>query len=390
MKKIAVLLIAGFVILTGMVSCIYKFNVEGVEGQNGVLVIEGDIVAGEISYFTLSYTKDISKISSPSVSTVAKRVKVESESGYIYEGKLISERDTLFSYSTRFMYEVDTRDIPTFYKARLVVEKSADSIYVSDWVSFTKTPPIDSVTYRIPEDRSALDIFVHTHSDDSDCKYFKWDYTEDWELHSYYWAYYQYDKGTDMIYELPSSENRYYCWNTDKSRDINVFSTEKLKTNVVADRKLVSIPRDSRKLQDLYSINVIQKSISYEEYKYWDVLLQNSENTGDLFSPQPSELRGNIHMQGNEDVPVVGYVGASDAATKRLFVDCSSKNLFKWELKTCYDTVMTNWALASGQGLDPFGYDNFFGVYLWAPRKCVDCRTAGTKNKPSFWPTTHE
>lgn len=389
MKRIAAILIAGFVILTGVVSCIYKFDMEGVEGQSGILVIEGDIIAGEKSYFTLSYSRSIANMSQSTVSTFADRVKVESESGSIYEGQLVWNPDTSYSYGTKFSYEVDTRNIPTFCKARLVVEKSPDSIFVSDWVSFTRTPPIDSVTYRIPEDKSALNVFVHSHSDDPDCKYFKWDYTEDWELHSFYWAYYEYDRETDMIYDLPYEDNHYYCWGSDKSRSINVFSTEKLKTNIVSDRQIASVPRNSRKLQDLYSINVIQKAISYEEYKYWEVLLQNSESTGDLFSPQPSELRGNIHMKGRDDTPVIGYVGASDAATKRIFIDCSTKGLFDWGLKTCYDTAFTNWSLASGSGYDPFAYDQPFQVYIWAPRKCVDCRTAGTKNKPSFWPTSH-
>jgi hypothetical protein len=138
-----------------------------------------------------------------------------------------------------------------------------------------------------------------------------------------------------------------------------------------------------------YSVLLIARNISEEEYRYRYNLQNNKEGGNDIFTPNPGQMQGNIRCVSDETLPVMGYVAISHASTLRGWMDNSyyiatSPNEEKliilepelymdyyWKLE--YRPVK-NVNLEEGSGLG------------WGPARCVDCLyDGGTLEKPDFW-----
>ena len=55
---------------------------------------------------------------------------------------------------------------------------------------------------------------------------------------------------------------------------------------------------------------------------------KNTEQTGSLFDPQPSQLSGNIHCLTDPNELVIGYVEITQEQTQRIFI--SSSEVSDW------------------------------------------------------------
>jgi len=368
-------------------SCIFDFETD-IAGA-GYLVIEGDIIPKGLTEVTVSMTESLKYVGEQKVFR-AERVYVETESGKVFEGS--SNNDNT--------YDVNTKDLPLDERCRLVVKYGDE--YVSDWLTPLVTPQIDSLSYAVEGNR--LNVRVTTHSSDGNC-YYMWNAHELWEYHSELWAYYYYNPGftyrDDKVLPFENGVNTYYCWDEDDVTDLMTFSTESMSENRIVNLNLFSKGKHDKKISYIYSVDVAQKSISKEAYLYFQNIEKNSDDVGGLFSPQPSEMRGNITNLQHPDEMVLGFVSAVVPSSERLFIYNSDTRFYVSETrsedieKILADHSMWRSLYQSGyfvynvedNQMQTYPVSPTGSKYEWVERRCVDCTFfGGTKNKPEWWP----
>jgi len=384
MRQYTLYILIFFSMLLG--SCVYPYNPELTIHGDDIIVIEGDILAGEQSIFEITYCQDLGEKSEPE--SVNANLWVESNSGDSYPAiKTI--------VNSNYIYSVDTKNLDLNKKYRVhVVPISSQDVYYSNWLSILITPPIDSISYIIQGDNERMFFNISTHGDDQN-RYYRWSYTEDWEYHSYYFSYLEYNVSTNEITDILGIKNRYYCWNDNTSSEIMVANTSSLVENRLVNQELYSIPRTSLKISYIYSVEISQKAITKESYIYWNTLAKNSDEAGGLFSPQPSELRGNIVCTTDTTKVALGYISASTVEKQRKYVYNADTRFYRSQIQ-CEDAIALPedmWSLYYMADYDIVYSEDLGGsvdVY-WAKKRCVDCTVqGGSKNKPSFWPNDHK
>lgn len=379
------------VLLTG--GCIYDFDPQ-VEGGQQFLVVEGDILVGDMSEFTVSWTRDLSALADEATRYEPGSLRIVCDDGSSLEA---------LSMSGRFL--LDTRGLSPDRKYRVELSISGDNV-CTDWLEVHKAGVLDSLNYVIdPLTKEQMWICVTAHAEDSDEKYFRWRCEETWEYHAQYMAGYYYVKDSRYGKVLPfeNGENTFWCWKEGRVSDIMVASTADLSDPRFICHKLYSIGNTESKASYLYSPQVVQTAVSEEAYRYWAALSRNTADVGGLFSPQPSECRGNLRSERNPDKLVLGYVSASTVAKKRIFVSEGLDFFYKGRSSGVSPEYIAKelWPMKYSAGMRPYqphyveGADDLdpiaMDMYEWLPSECVECtRQGGTKNKPVWWPNDHK
>ena len=235
------------------------------------------------------------------------------------------------------------------------------------------------------------------HADDTSESYYRWSVEETWEYHADVHAYYKYieEGGVGQILPMPESESLYYCWTGSRRPEIMTGSTQGLVENRLADHLLYTMTNRDVRLSILYRADVRQMRIPEEAYRYWQVMERNSSDIGGLFSPEPSELRGNVVCVERPEELVLGYVGVMSVATRRLHIKNYEARFYRTPspILPAPDTLGTDveWYKAFRSGYLPgdavFTENGDLIGYEWWPRRCVDCLSkGGTKNRPADWP----
>ena len=150
-----------------------------------------------------------------------------------------------------------------------------------------------------------------------------------------------------------------------------------------------------------------QACLSYEAYEYYRLLALYTQESSGLFSPMPSEVKGNIQCLSNPKISVGGFVMASKIQTKRLFIYESDLKEIHSSYSNCAsglgeeqsENIFGGWKAAWTREVRDKGaivYNEHAGVLannsIIYPKECVDCRQTfgATKKRPDFWPTDHE
>ena len=94
------------------------------------------------------------------------------------------------------------------YRLRIVTANGKE--YLSEYVIAKKTPVIDSVSFR--QNDKGVQIYVTTHDNTNNTRYYLWNYDETWEIRTYYFSTYKYEN--DVRYPIPrtSAEDVSTCW----------------------------------------------------------------------------------------------------------------------------------------------------------------------------------
>ena len=381
MKRIRIIGVISLLQLLGFSSCVYPYEAAGVESVEPMLVVEGDIIANDITHITLSLSTPLGQSFYPTVSHALVYVEDEQQGRY-------QAIETAPGH-----YEAPTQNLNLDLRYRLYIELNDQRKYASDYVPVCVSPPIDSVGYTVLNaDRTALDFHVSTHDPGGNSRYYKWEYIEDWEIHVPYFSVLSFSMEDLQYHPRPYEENIYYCWNKGASSSILLGNSSRLLEDVVTKAPLLRIWMHDTRNSPLYCIQVTQKVLTQEAYVYWETLRKNSEDMGGIFSNQPSELRGNIYALDNADEIVLGYVSASTVSqTGKLFF--SPDDVIKKRLTECEEPRRAapsniDWAITfHQQSYIPIGYEG--NNVVWMLYLCVDCRNYGTKDRPSWWPNDH-
>ena len=400
MKKIA-LYLAGLLLTA---SCIYPFEPE-TPPVDRCLVFEGNLVIGESSTMSVRLLQPLSGsiVTATDTWNINGEARVECTDGTVINGvpRLRGSNEVAF------IFNLTNASAKEAYRVWFTDDETK-KVYRSNWMKVEKAPLIERIDF-VPDDKNVKVRLTLTGPTD-DTRYFCWTYTEDWEIHSDFLPLYLYRYGVDpynirgLAYEEIQGEyDKYYCWNRASSKELFVADTRDLNSRTLPARQIAEFGRTTPRCQELYCISVTAYGISADRYAYIHHMNEVSNIQGDLFSPNPSAMRGNLRCEQDSTELVLGYVGVCQTTMTRAFFE-----------GTRYYTGRVDYSVRFFPNLsEPLeaesnekGYDYFYmldnrPLYLvadengdekmqWAPRRCVDCTVKGTKNKPSYWPNSHK
>ena len=421
------LILAVFLPLLG--ACVYDYEAE-LTGDQYTVVIEGDIIVGGTT--TVSFSRLNPEVLGNNTNSNAELnsyyrgpggwglpvnfiARVEGEDGTVVEGNGLGG-----------LCSLDTRSLNPGVRYRLSLDDLENGMhYTSQWETVETAPVIDSLSYSI--NNNQLDVRITFHSDGS-TPYYCLVYDEQWEYHAWTTSYYRYvpqgaaepdggyvvfpepEKGWGdrygRIFEVWDPYPNYTCWNSSVAGVSSVITTGAMVSNKMVDYVMKTFTDNDRKVSVAYRPIVSLRMISKESFAYWESLDKASTQTGDLFSPIPSLLRGNITNEDNPNAQVIGYVGVSQQVVADRLIKASEILFYhqpieisEWlkeraigsgkggvwavQMHSQYTLGNRPWKLEWPEGDDKEG-DPY---YVWIPQICMDCRTqGGDTTKPEGWP----
>ncbi|MBQ2148939.1 MAG: DUF4249 family protein, partial [Bacteroidales bacterium] len=206
-------------------SCIYDFDPQ-IDGEGGYMIVSGDLVIGTVSSVSLSYSWSLVDTTATSQERMqvlrASKMHVEDSQGGRYEN-FYTHWDPLAPYMPSLQGSpygsFDLREADPSLEYRLVIE-NANGTYASSWSKALSPGVIDSLSFRINDNRTFMHILVSAHGDGQEDAYYRWTVTENWEYHSDVESLFKVVRTGEYpnyVYDLePYSldENIYYCWSS--------------------------------------------------------------------------------------------------------------------------------------------------------------------------------
>ncbi|MFI5185247.1 MAG: DUF4249 domain-containing protein [Chitinophagales bacterium] len=357
--------------------CKKPYEPKAITQIDNLLVVEGVINGNPNSPTTISLSRlrrlNDSSYNKPELNA---SVLIEEEAGSTFP---LQERDSGY-------YSSGNLTLDASKKYRISISTSDGGKYSSDFTNILQTPPIDTITWEQNKD---VTLYLDSHDPLNQTHYYRWDYVETWEYHSFFNTIVRYRNDT-VVYEF--NDQIHICWKSANSTEILLGSSVALSNDVISQAKIGTIPQNSQKGSERYSALVKQYALSQEAYVYWQILQKSSQQLGTLFDVQPSQLQGNIHGSSHSSEPVIGYISASTISEKRVFIDYSSLTGWKeFDGNTC-EIIGTIPAISDAEHFlfsdgyySPYYFVSGGGV-TYSRTSCLDCRTqGGTTVKPPFW-----
>jgi hypothetical protein len=404
--KIIVYIAACFscLVLSG---CISEYEAKGIDEMKDILVVEGIITEGE-SVITLSRSLNLTSNDPPYSQFINNAVVyVECDDGT----KFYASSNT---GSTNGQYKISTGNLnpEKQYRLRIEIEEPDTNngdcvvengipthcpvktfVYGSPYSNPIITPEIDSVFWTKNATGQPVKIHVATHDPLNRALYYQWSFFEEWEIRS------DIDSNQSPITDKPPFIYPYRCWNSYKSTEILLGSGEKTVFGQMT-QVLTEISPSNRKLEVMYRTTVKQNVISKRAFDYFENIKKNATESGDLFSPTPSELRGNITCITDPNKPVIGYVDISTTTQKQFYITPYAR---------VYERVNRNWEFECDEN---YSEPELIAMYdpdlppinlLWVPyywdiplfdppillyviTYCIDCTNFGHTIRPDSWP----
>ena len=381
-------------VLLMIIGCVSEFNAVLPSSDVQILFVDGNIVENSDMTFYISKSFPINSIGIPQESLdINANIKIIGSNGYESPSAVNLGKGT---YMISSIGELDDN-----VEYGLKIEYDGD-VFQSTLSKPLHTPEIDSVSWIQPDNNSDVYFRVSTHDETGQARFFIWNYVEDWELTSSYYTTVFYEPVRNEYYTIDPAPY-YYCWKNHSSDKYLIGATESLSENKIINKKLYNRKVDNDRFCLLYSVIVYQKAISKSAFEYYQNKIVVNDEMGGLFTPQPSELTGNIICITDPSRKVMGYIEPVKNIThKRIFInssDVTGPRFFNCEI---FDLVTVAAYLNEREltypqyyysGFRPAGsLDTITGFpHVWTTDRCTDCViNGGSKNKPEFWPNQHE
>src|ERR1700743_110829 len=198
------------------IGCKKAFNPPGaLADTNKYLVIDGIINSGSDSTFIrLSRTKKFDTV-----------IVIDHETGA--HGSVESEVNPSYPLSevSPGTYSAAPLNLDNSHKYRLRIKASDNKEYLSDFVAVKNAPAVDSVGFKAQSD--GVHIYVNTHDANNATRYYRWEFNEPWQFHSWYQSFWI------GAARRQANEYRYYCFSKNVSSAILVASSAKLSSDVI-------------------------------------------------------------------------------------------------------------------------------------------------------------
>ena len=274
------------------------------------------------------------------------------------------------------------------YRLRIITANGKE--YLSDYVVARKTPTIDSLEFR--QDDKGVQVYVNTHDDSGNTRYYLWDYDETWEIRTYYYSNFKYVNGS-VIPRGPGDDVS-VCWKYNSSSNILLRSSAALQSDIIYRAPVTFIGNGNEKVAVRYSILLRQYALDKSGYEFYEMMKKNTESLGTIFDAQPSEIKGNVHCTSDPGELVIGYVSAAVIEEKRFFISASElrgwnfgEDCPKSDIPDHPDSIQV--AYSGGLSIFAAIYPTSASGrlrYEVAPISCVECTArGGSLLRPSYW-----
>jgi hypothetical protein len=364
-----------WVILFAAVSCRQRYDPPVISSGNTFLVVEANLNPQGLTSILLTKSVPLGR---------GTAIRPEQNAQVTVEGKDNSIRPLSSIGNGRYNNANLGLTIGADY--RLHIKTSDGKEYLSDYVKAKKTPVIDSIGYEL--ESLGLRVQAHTHDVTKQTRYYRWDWDETWEIHSTF--------PSNLIYDpvIKNIRNRIFpdedvsvCWKYESSSSIILANSTRLQDDIIYKAPVQFIPNGSEKLAVRYSILLRQYALDKEAYNFYELMRKNTEDIGNIFSPQPSEIRGNIKNVTDGREYVLGYVTASTVEEQRKFIQIPWHFFMSCNITRVPDIPdSVKFFFGPGGPLIPFSYDNPPPYYSGSEPQCVDCtKRSGNLKKPSYW-----
>ncbi len=384
------------ILLTGILlilySCVEIFQPDVAADESKVLVVEGNIT-DETGPFRVKLTSSfkVNNLQLYGEPVAGASVRIADSDGSLFQldetaGGWYETADKQLKgkVGNTYMLEITTTD-GRMYESTPVLMQAApniDSIYFEEG-------QVSYISDQTTVTENELNILVDATDTTGEISYWKWDFTETWEVILpvdnalvYHGSVEQSQvpKSHEKVEIGPVQEDT--CWRTVPSTRILIASTSETTGHAIQKFGLQSIPPYNDRLHVRYSILVKQYALSKEMYGYWKDLKQANEDPGSIYERNPSQIFGNIQCCDGT-VHALGYFYASAVSSKRIFISPGDYNL---DTKSYYSgcTYVTN--------PNPRSIFYYFGkiissgqpVYTFV-KECADCQFYGSDKKPDYW-----
>lgn len=254
--------------------------------------------------------------------------------------------------------------------------------YTSLPMEMKPVPGIDTLYYEklllaertiFAQKQEGVQVYLETHDPTSECKFYRWDYTETWE------------------FRLPFPVTNRVCWLSSNSSKIQIKNTSVLSEDRIEKFPLIFIDNNTDRLKARYSILVDQYSLNEDEFGYWEKMQNISQNVGGLYDVTPGAVPSNIFCVEDPNEEALGYFSVSAKSSRRLFIE----EIF-WGIINLYRDCVAD--TINGPASVPIPG---LGTYVWILedksleippfrviteiKGCADCTVRGTNVKPDFW-----
>ena len=158
-------------VLTAATSCVYDYNPQ-IEGEGGYLIVEGNIVIGDMCNVRLDYSWSLVDTAQGDERwriLASSKMHIEDNQGGRYENLFINYGGTYIVYPAGLF---DLTDADPSREYRLVIENEKGT-YVSPWQKSLDAGEIDDLSYKISDDGTSMSILISAHSDDPAGSYYR-------------------------------------------------------------------------------------------------------------------------------------------------------------------------------------------------------------------------
>ncbi len=262
---------------------------------------------------------------------------------------------TLHIRTTRESVNLNFESLPM----KMIPVPSIDSIYYEKKI-FTQS--------RLPVE--GCNIYLNTHDPSNNCSFYRWEYSETWEIHT----------PLDFLNSV--------CWITTSPAEILIKNTSQVAKASIITKPVLTITNPVDRLLIKYSIIVNQFSLNEDEYFYWEQLKKSIDQTGGLYDIIPSNIPNNLFCIEEPNKRVLGYFCVSATTSKRLFIKDKFAGANRIYSDCISDTIFTNrpdTVLFPGTVVKVLSDRVPPGFIYVNERSCADCTTRGTTVKPVFW-----
>jgi len=379
-----------YILVLSFLSCKKPYNPQIISSPNSYLVVEGVVnLSNDSTVIKVSRTFNLnSKVTSQP--ELGATVTVEGEQQYV------TNLADIYGNGHYWTYDIN---LPLTQRYRLRIVTSTGDQYLSDYLVYKPTPPIDSIGYTVTN--GVLNLYENSHDPSNATRLYRFDYEDTWRFHVKYQSDYMLDPNTSSIVPRSVYASVYYCYANGVSSNVLLASTTKLSQDVVYQSPLAHIALNSEKLESEYSVLVKQYAMTADAFAFYQNLQKNTEQVGSIFDVQPTQFtNGNIHNVLKPNEPVVGYVTMTNVQTKRVYILHSD---LPGNVQPVYPDCMQDTALLS----DAHGHNQVqeFLInppavyvpttaltvnggligYLYSTPECADCTLRGHSYPPYWW-----